>query len=125
MLYMIVFIIAIFLDLYIAEKYRKKYNITQSPLMKYKYLNKRHKTYSVLVGLITGLAIFTIPRIFADNFNEIIEITIYIGTIGFLAFALLDIYYRKNTVSYKPTLKRIIYTYSFCILSFVLLALFL
>lgn len=123
MLQVIVFIVALFLDLYIAGKYSEKYNITQNPIVKYKYLNQNHKNYSKLIGVITALSFVFIPARFSDNINGFIEITIYLASIGYLAFALLDTYYRKNTDSYKPSLKRIGYTYSFCIISFVVLSL--
>lgn len=124
MLQVIILIIALFLDLYIAGKYSEKYNITQTPIIKYRYLNKQHKNYSKLVGIITTLSFVVIPVKFSDNLGQFIEITTYLATIGFLAFALLDTYYRRNTASYKPSLKRIGYTYSFCILSFLFLTLF-
>lgn len=124
MLQAIVFIILIFLDYYIAEKSSKKYNITQNPIIKYRYLNKKHKIFSKLIGITTALSFVIIPAKFADNLNGFIEITIYLLTIGYLAFALLDAYYRKNTDSYMPSLKRILYTYSFGSLAFVVLTLF-
>ena len=80
MVNLIVLILTLLLDLYIAEKYKKKYNVFQNSIIKYKELNLQHKkkmrwTTSVSLPLIIIVASISAPLGVSKAFEYIIFCT--------------------------------------------------
>lgn len=122
MLQLIVLILTLSFDAYIAEKYNKKYNVTQNSIFKYKELNMYHKrkvkwttSISLPVFLLIG---YVVPY---SGVDKIIEIVTYCTTAYFIMLAIWDLYYQKDKINFKLALKRNIYAYSFAIIMFVIL----
>lgn len=120
-LQLLALILILLLDLYLAEKYKKKYNIFQNPILKYKELNSEHKNKTKLT-VVVSLPLFILVTInFGITFNKIFEIVAYCLAAFFLVIALLDLYYQKDKNVFEQSVKRISYVYSVCVISFVFL----
>lgn len=119
---LIVLILILFLDLYIAQRNNKKYNITQNSILKYKELNREHKKNMRLTTTI-AMPIFLIVtnNVYDLGANKIIEFIAYCLAAYFLILALLDLYYPKDKKVFKLSLKRIFYVYSLCFTSYIFL----